>query len=101
VGYVAREDIDHLVQLLMHIGKREFIFEELVRVGKLTRRLDEDKLAEVSNVLFECGAIGNIEPDATGKHYVTFKFRNRGAALNLRSRMLLHKGMWKALNVRR
>ena len=51
-------------------------------------------------VLYECSAIGHTYSyDGGNTNRVTFKYRNRSSAFNPEDRIILHKGLWKALNV--
>lgn len=56
--------------------------------------------AEVLRVLYDCSAIGHVYPYGNGNQTrVTFKFRNRNSAFTPTDRIILHKGLWKGLNV--
>ena len=51
-------------------------------------------------VLYDCSAIGHVY-SYKGERItrVTFKYRNRTSTFTPDDRILLHKGLWKALNV--
>ena len=54
----------------------------------------------VLNVLYDCSAIGHAYPYGNGgQTRITFKYRNRNSSFNKSNRIILHKGLWKALNV--
>ncbi len=97
VGYVEGEQIDAAIELLGSLRKRDFWFRELSEMAS-QRKLSLD-LAKVIHALFECSAIGNVTKLTDGMQYYTFKFRNRNSVLNLEDRLILHRGMWKALNL--
>jgi hypothetical protein len=42
--------------------------------------------------------IGTVE-EIEGKTFFTVKYRNRNAVLGLGKKLILHRGMWKALNL--
>jgi hypothetical protein len=44
--------------------------------------------------MFECSGVGNVEDG-----HFWFKYRNRNSTINFGERIVLHPGLWKALNV--
>lgn len=99
-GYAQPSEIDQVVRALGRIRKRDFSFKELVAsCASLTKALGEERVFELSNLLFECSAFGHIENRSSGTTHYTFKFRNRQASFNENDKIMLHRGLWKALNV--
>ncbi len=49
--------------------------------------------------MYDCSAIGHVYSYIKGKSRVTFKYRNRTSSFDSTDRILLHKGLWKAMNV--
>ena len=99
VGYVAKDDIDLIMELFGSLRKRDFLFTELEQKAKEQSRFSNLVLSPIISALFECSAIGNVFNRPGGSTYYTFKFRNRHSSLNLDERLILHRGMWKALNL--
>lgn len=99
-GYAQPEEIDQIVRALARIRKREFSFQELVMAAAdLAKPLEKAKVFELSQLLFECSAFGHIENRQGGSTHFTFKFRNRQSSFNESDKIMLHRGLWKALNV--
>jgi hypothetical protein len=97
-GYLAPEEIDHVISLLSGLGKREFTYPELMHLeDRSSRQLGMD-LSLVLRHLFECSALGTLDRRG-GKTFFTVKYRNRNAVLDLAKTLILHRGMWKALNL--
>lgn len=98
-GYLSPENIDRTMTVLGALRKREFAFAELIEQAKKTNGCDGLDLEAAARLLFDCSAIGNVDPWPGGTQYFTFKYRNRNSVLNLERRLVLHRGMWKALNL--
>lgn len=98
VGYIDQCKIDKILNAIGSLRKRDFNFSELLEIGK-EDRISEECLKTAIFTLFDCSAIGNIHNRPGGTTYYTFKFRNRNSTLNIRDRLILHKGMWKAMNL--
>jgi hypothetical protein len=98
-GYFPPEDIDKTMVLLGALRKRDFTFSELAEQARVTKGSETVNLDLAAKLLFDCSAIGNVDVWPGGTTYYTFKYRNRNSVLNLARRLILHKGMWKALNL--
>jgi hypothetical protein len=99
-GYMRPEDIDKVMIVLGALRKREFLFTELADQAKrLYASSDPLDLELAARLLFDCSAIGNIGRWPGGTTFYTFKYRNRNSVFNPDERMILHRGMWKALNL--
>ena len=98
-GYFPPEDIDKTLVLLGALRKRDFTYAELSEQAGKTRGSEALDLDLATKLLFDCSAIGNVEAWPGGTTYYTFKYRNRNSVLNLERRLILHRGMWKALNL--
>lgn len=98
-GYASPGNISDIFLALGTLRKRELSFGELFGSWKtLSSGNDEDTLISVCKALFECGAIGNVQNDGKETHY-TFKYRNRLSGFHRGNRIMLHRGLWKAMNV--
>ncbi|MEE3499883.1 P-loop ATPase, Sll1717 family [Acidiphilium acidophilum] len=99
-GYATPEEITHIIDALGRLRKREFKLSELVAASKLlTKPLSAERIFEVMRNLFQCSAIGNIQHRPTGTTFYTFKFRNRHSSFIENETIVLHRGLWKALNL--
>ena len=98
-GYIPYKYIDSIVNILSSFREREFSYQDFLdgfdalQIRDITPEL-------VLNVLYDCSAIGHVYPYGEGKTTrITFKYRNRHSSFNKTNRIILHKGLWKALNV--
>ncbi|WP_426291298.1 P-loop ATPase, Sll1717 family [Sphingomonas sp. TWP1-3-1] len=99
-GYAQPDEISQIVSALARLRKREFSFHELVMASAdLAKPLGKERVYELCQLLFECSALGHIESRNSGTTHYTFKFRNRQASFNELDKIMLHRGLWKALNV--
>jgi len=98
VGYVAPEDMEATLSVIGALRKRDFNYSELEEKARSHTKHKLD-LPSILAVLFECSAVGNVQNRPGGTTYYTFKYRNRNSTLNLSDRLILHKGMWKAMNL--
>jgi len=102
-GYFKPSEVDTCFRLVGGLRRREFSLLDLETYAAETGTSDKLNLRESLRVLFDCSAIGNIvkrprDGDSVGT-YFTFKFRNRTASVNFGERFVLHRGIWKALNL--
>lgn len=99
-GYISYDKIDPIINILSSFREREFLYSEFLASFE---ELNADKGLNadlVLNVLYECSAIGNTYPYKNGKETrISFKYRNRHSSFVRENRIILHKGLWKALNV--
>ncbi len=101
-GYADPNEISSLVSALGRLGKRDFRLSELISVSKaMNASLSEIRIYEIVGALFQCSALGNIEYNRNGTTYYTFKYRNRYSSFNDQKNIMLHRGLWKALNLTR
>lgn len=99
-GYSSPDEIDQLIRALSRIGKREFNFNELVMsASDLAKPIRSDRIFDLCGILFECSAIGHVENRPSGTTLYSFKFRNRQSSFSEKDRIMLHRGLWKALNI--
>lgn len=98
VGYVPDRSFDKFCELVAIIRQREFSYE---RISKLAIEYDfpNDQLNDTLRALYDCGAIGNKWTTPTGSNRYEFKYRNRNATLDRTKTIVLHRGLWKALNL--
>lgn len=97
-GYCPQAEIEAFVRALSRLKKREFGYQEFVAEMRI-EGFEETSSRRVLEALFECSAIGTISQRPSGLNFFTFKFRNRNSVFNSSERILLHRGVWKALNL--
>ena len=97
-GYFDEKDITKIFECITQIQKRDFFVSELLQRAR-ELDLSEETARDMLSHLFDCSAVGNVQNRPTGTTFYTFKFRNRHSTFKLDSRVILHKGMWKALNL--
>ena len=99
-GYATSSEVSALVNALGRLRKRDFRLSELVLASQSgTPTLEEDRVYDIVGGLFQCSALGNIQHRPDGARYYTFKYRNRYSSFNSNESIILHRGIWKALNV--
>ena len=99
-GYVQYDAIDRIVNILSSFRGREFSYAGFVDNFNALDFPEGINADNILNVLYDCSAIGHAYPYKDGKETrVTFKYRNRNSSFNKNNRIILHKGLWKALNV--
>ena len=99
-GYLPGNAIEGVFNSLSSLRSRDFWFNDFAEKCRYNIKLKGIDIDEVMKVLYECSAIGHIYSYNGGKNSrVTFKYRNRSSSFNPEDRIMLHKGLWKALNV--
>jgi hypothetical protein len=98
-GYVPDEHIQVMVDLLGSLRKREFWAKDVEEQAKRNGVTSDLDIRACLRHMFECSALGNVETWPTGVTYFTFRYRNRHSAFSVDKKVLLHFGIWKALNL--
>ena len=99
VGYVTPKELQIFLNCVGEIHKREFAKSRIAEVG-MKHGLDSKKLDVILHALFEASAIGMKWRDANTKQIkFEFKFRNPNSSFYPSRMIILHKGLWKALNI--
>lgn len=98
-GYHTPNDIELVFQLLGSIRKRDFYITEVNAALKARTAKLEEPLDSILTSLFECSAIGNVQNRSGGNSFYTFRYRNRHSSFNTSERIILHSGLWKAMNL--
>jgi hypothetical protein len=100
VGYTKYENIDIIFFLISALKKRDFLIREVSELATKMNKGTEINFEQIFSDLFECSAIGHVyKKDGGGETHYTFKFRNRNMTFNPNNRIILHKGLWKSLNL--
>lgn len=99
-GYANPEEVSRIISALGRLRKRDFKLEELIQASATSNRpLDPQRIHEIVEALFNCSALGNIQHRQGGTTFFTFRYRNRHSSFNEGESIMLHRGLWKSLNV--
>lgn len=99
-GYATEDEFKNLTGLFSGIKKRDFTFADLMDKAQADGiPLSRERVLAMLHVLFDCSAIGNIIPKPDGSRFYQFNYRNREASFDDKSRIVLHRGLWKAFNL--
>lgn len=99
-GYASPDEISRIVAALARLRKRDFRLEELIEASSTSSKaLSAERIHEIVEALFNCSALGNIQHRQGGTTFYTFKYRNRHSSFNEGESIMLHRGLWKSLNV--
>jgi hypothetical protein len=99
-GYCTRPEFNEVVSLLGMLRKRDFTFSEFTELAKSREsEVDGHKAKRIFESLFMCSAIGHVIKKPGGNTLYSFNYRNRHSNFDERQRIILHKGLWKALNL--
>lgn len=99
-GYCTKSEFEQLTSLLGVLRKRDFSFSEFVDLAETRMcEMNRSRLKQLFEHLFVCSAIGHVIKGPGGNTFYTFNYRNRHSSFDERQRIILHKGLWKALNL--
>ena len=76
-----------------------FTYGELEAAANASKMIDVRDMKNALHALFECSAIGNIQHRLPRRTFFTFKYRNPQSTINYKEQIVLHKGLWKAMNL--
>lgn len=99
-GYLPNKAIPQVFDVLSSIRSQNFTYEQFAEkfnniIGKI-----EVGPQDVLKVLYDCSAIGHFHYyKEFGDKRVLYKYRNRYTSFEKSDRILLHRGLWKAMNV--
>ncbi|MDA8164322.1 MAG: hypothetical protein M0017_04745, partial [Desulfobacteraceae bacterium] len=99
VGYVSQDHIEYIIQIFSSLRKRDFYMHEIEEIARSKPRYREMDIEDICIELFNCSALGNVSKRPGGSEEFSFKYRNHNSSFNDRERIILHKGLWKALNL--
>ena len=95
VGKLDEKEIRHAFMLLSFLDKKEFTVDEVEEKAEYYDHFRKLDINSVLKALFSCSAIGNKNE----RGYVFFRHRNRNHAFDKMQRVVVHRGLWKALNL--
>lgn len=99
-GYIPSSAIQSVFNAISSIRSQSFTCEQFIsKFNEAVSGSDIDPM-EVLKVLYDCSAIGHTHyyKEFNGTR-VLFKYRNRSTSFEKSDRILLHRGLWKAMNV--
>ena len=99
-GYLPSAAIQPVFNVISSIRSQSFTYEQFIKIYNDVYALKDIDPLYVLNILYDCSAIGHThyykENNTTR---VLFKYRNRSTAFEKSDTILLHRGLWKAMNV--
>lgn len=99
-GYATANEAKEFFHLVGSLRSREFSAKQIYEVlEKEKSSLRKDQVDVILRALFECSAIGNVQHRGSGGRFLTYRFRNRHATFNMKEKLMLHRGLWRALNL--
>lgn len=98
VGFVNEEVRSEIPAILSELG-RKFSFDQLSVKLKEHGLEGKQSAEELGKDLFNTSWIGNVWKTSEGTDRFSFKHRKRNAAFNRNREIVVHKGLWKALNL--
>lgn len=100
VGYVAQDRSEALIRAISRLKRSRFKFGEISAHLHYEGLLQKADMLTLLEPLFHCSAIGNAKRDGSDKMYWSYRFRNRHSQLNLEEEIVVHRGLWRAMNIR-
>ena len=98
-GYIPMNHIEGVFSVLSSMRSRDFTYQQFIDKCYINNKLQGANFEEILRVMYDCSAIGHVYSYIKGVSRVTFKYRNRTSSFDSTDRILLHKGLWKAMNV--
>lgn len=98
VGFVVEEVRAELPAILSELGRR-FTFERFGEKLKEHGLSEKQSPDEIAKDMFNASWVGNVWKTEEGTDRYSFKHRKRNATFNRNRDMLVHNGLWKALNL--
>lgn len=98
VGYADHELFLRFKSAATKLKEREFKYSSLYANFESDSKYGEEDLYGLLKILFKCGAIGNKWSAGGGNRY-EFVYRNPHADFDKGKTIVLHKGLWKSLNL--
>jgi hypothetical protein len=99
-GYATAEEAKAFFHVVGSLRTRDFSTKQLNEaISNDPNGITVERADIILRALFECSGVGNVQHRTTGGRFLTFRYRNRHATFNPRERVLLHRGLWRALNL--
>ena len=100
VGYVRQERAEALIRAISRTKLRNFTFGKISEYLHHEGLLSKGDMLTLLEPLFDCSAIGNVRRDSQQRLFWSFKFRNRYSRFDLNDEIVVHRGLWRAMNIR-
>lgn len=99
-GYVSSSDAKEFFKVVGALRSRDFYAKQVYDQIELEASpLSKEQADIIMKALFECSAIGNVQNTSKGTQFLTFRYRNRHSTFNIKERLIVHRGLWRALNL--
>ena len=98
-GYISNSDIKLTLGLLSSVRKPEFSLSDIRLIVDSSPEYQGLDIYKVFRILYNCSAIGQLykDPDNPQITKVRFKYRSRNSNFSISDRIILHRGLRKAL----
>lgn len=94
--HVEIPNIEKILSIFSNMRKKQFDADEFIAHYNDIIEYDEETAKNILKKLFTFGVIGN---QPLGEKYPTFKYVNKRLELNCNEPIILHRGLYKALQV--
>ena len=99
-GYLPNAAIQPVFNVISSLRLQTFTFVQFTNKCKEYPALKEINPLDILKVLYDCSAIGHIHYyNENASRRVLFKYRNRSSSFEKSDKILLHRGLWKSMNV--
>jgi hypothetical protein len=95
-GFLTNDQIDQTMRLMGSMRIAKFKKSDLDKKIVTTKGFLMLDLDEILDLLFDCNAIGNLDED----DFFCYKYRNISNYIIYDQDIVIHKGLWKALNLK-
>lgn len=104
IGFLPREIIDTLQDVLKKLGRRDFRFDDIntVYAELYPNKFNPDEIKDILRTLFNLGYIGmlrDVKHKNGSRTHVNFKHKDPRLTIDFKSRFIVHKGLFYALNI--
>jgi hypothetical protein len=97
-GYLSKEEVSCFKRILVQFNKREFMLHALTGFVSDNPEYASINLLRIMEILYECGAISNKFEITGGNEKYQSRMKDDND-FNKEMKIVLHRGMWKALNM--
>lgn len=99
-GYLPSAAIPSVFNVISSLRLQSFTFEQFQRKALEYPSLKALNPSEILKLLYDCSAIGHIHKyNENNKTMILYKYRNRATSFEKTDKILLHRGLWKSMNV--
>jgi hypothetical protein len=92
---------DQAMLLLKLVGNTDFVRDDAIEASKQSDQIDSGQVDNLLAALFECSAIGHVvqHQSGAGARNFIFKYRNDAETYVPTRPMMVHRGLWRVLNI--